>query len=71
MHKILFFMDQLINNIQLTWNLACVEKNIEKKHTHTHTHIYIYIKRERERERDVLKLCTWTSLKEYKAKNKL
>ena len=62
MHKILFFMDQLINNIQLTWNLTCVEKNIEKN---THTHIY------RERERDVLKLCTWTSLKEYKAKNKL
>ena len=69
MHKILFFMDQLINNIQLTWNLACVEKNIENTHTLTHTHIYI--ERERERERDVLKLCTWTSLKEYKAKNKL
>ena len=51
MHKILFFMDQLINNIQLTWNLACVEKNIEKTHTDTHTHIYIYIERERERER--------------------
>ena len=45
-------MDQLINNIQLTWNLACVEKNIEKTHTDTHTHIYIYIYRERERERE-------------------
>ena len=43
----------------------------EKYRKHTHTHIYIYIERERERERDVLKFCTWTSLKEYKAKNKL